>query len=107
MFDTPTMERSSQVQRDGVAQAADRILMAWRNGKSVDLSQELESARCLGTQTELTPGKSSTLEMERLEVLAGAIESLGHLPGKHAGALRLLEHLVATAMSEVNSSETN
>lgn len=52
-------------------------------------------------------GMSSTLEMERLEVLSGAIESLGHVPGKHAGALRLLEHLVATAMSEVNSSETN
>jgi hypothetical protein len=96
---------STHVQRDGVAQAADRILIAWRNGKSADLNQELEYARCLGTQTELSSmlGMSSTLEMERLEVLASAIESLGHIRGKHAGALRLLEHLVATAMSEVNS----
>jgi hypothetical protein len=45
--------------------------------------------------------------MERLEVLASAIESLGNMGGKHAGALQLLEHLVATAMSELNSSEIN
>jgi len=103
------MARSTHVQRDGVAQVAGRVLIAWRNGKSADIHQELEYARCLAAQTELSSmlGMSSTLEMERLEVLAGAIESLGHMRGKHAGALRLLEHLVATAISEVNSSEIN
>jgi hypothetical protein len=103
------MARSTHVQRDGVAHAAGRILIAWRNGKSADLNQELENARSLAAQTEpcTPPGTNSTLEMERLEVLSSAIESLGNMGGKHAGALRLLEHLVATAMSELNSSEIN
>ena len=103
------MARSTHVQRDGVAHAAGRILVAWRNRKSADLNHELEYARCLAAQTELSGrlGMSSTLEMERLEVLSSAIESLGNMGGKHAGALRLLEHLVATAMSELNSSEIN
>jgi hypothetical protein len=84
------MAQSTQVQREGVAQVAGRILIAWRNGRSEDLSEELEHARCL-TQASL----SSTLEMETMEVLSGAIESLGHVRGKHAGAVRLLEHLAA------------
>ena len=103
------MAQSVQAQSLGLAQVAGRILIACRDGKSADLNEELEYARCLAAQTELSSvlGMSSTLEMERLEVLAGAIESLGHMRGKHAGALRLLEHLVATAISEVNSSEIN
>jgi hypothetical protein len=88
--------QSTQVQRDGVAQVAGRILIAWRNGERADLFQELELARCLAAQTHI----SSTLEMETMEVLSGAVESLGQFRGRHAGAVRLLEHLAG-------SSETN
>jgi hypothetical protein len=90
------MAQSTQIQRDGVAQVAGRILLAWRSGEGQGLTQELEYARCLAAQTQL----SSTLEMETMEVLSGAIESLGHARGKHAGAVRLLEHLAARASRE-------
>ncbi len=48
------------------------------------------------------PHISSTLEMEKMEVLCAAVESLGHVSGKHAGAVRLLEHLAAGALRETN-----
>ena len=68
------MAQSTQVQREGVAQVAGRILIAWRNGESADLIQELEHARCLAAQTAV----SSTLEMEtEWKLLSGAVESLG------------------------------
>ncbi len=91
IFDTATMAQSTQVQREGVAQVAGRILIAWRSGESAGLIQELENARCLAAQTP----PSSTLEMEKMEVLSGAVESLGRVRGQHAGAVRLLEHLAA------------
>jgi hypothetical protein len=84
-----TMAQSTQVQREGVAQVAGRILIAWQNGERADLIQELELARCLAAQAHL----SSTLEMETMEVLSGVVESLEHVQGRHAGAVRLLEHL--------------
>lgn len=89
------MAQSTQVQREGVAQVAGRILIAWRNGESAGLRQELEQARFLAAQT---PGVNrfelaSTLEMERLEVLSGVLESLRRSPSPQAGAVRLLEHL--------------
>jgi hypothetical protein len=88
--------QSTQVQREGVAQVAGRILIAWRNGERADLIQELEHARCLAAHAPL----SSTLEMETMEVLSGVVESLGHVRGQHAGAVRLLEHLAG--FSETN-----
>jgi hypothetical protein len=81
------MAQSTLVQREGVAQVAGRILMAWRNGESAGLEQELELAQYLATQF------ASTLELERLEALYGAVESLRHGRGSQAGAVRLLEHL--------------
>jgi len=71
---------------------AGRILMAWHSGETAGLSRELEYARSLATQAP----HSSTLEMETMEVLSGAVESLGVSDGRHAGAVRLLEHLAKT-----------
>jgi hypothetical protein len=68
---------------------AGRILLAWRTGERAGLRQELENARYLASLAR----PSSTLEMETMEVLSGAVESLGQRSGKHAGAVRLLEHL--------------
>ena len=67
---------------------AGRILIAWRNGENAVLQQELEEAQGLAGPLEL----ASTLEMERLEALAGAVESLRH-GRRQSGAVRLLEHL--------------
>jgi hypothetical protein len=103
MFDTSTMAQSTRVQREGVAQVAARILIAWRKGERADLIQELEHARYLAAQTHL----SSTLEMETMEVLSGVVESLGHVRGRHAGAVRLLEHLAAWAPRETGFSRPN
>ncbi|MGA2881521.1 MAG: hypothetical protein ABSG13_21435 [Bryobacteraceae bacterium] len=99
------MAQSTQVQREGVTQVAGRILMAWRNGESAGLRQELERARSLAAQIPhaSAPEIASTFEMERLEVLSGAVESLGHSRGQHLGAVRLLEHLARAA----SSGETN
>ncbi|MGP0075344.1 MAG: hypothetical protein ACLPWF_25810 [Bryobacteraceae bacterium] len=83
------MALPTQVPNVGVAQVAGRILMAWRSGESEGLKQELERARCWAARTPL----SSTLEMEAVEVLSGAVESLGQGRGRQAGAVRLLEHL--------------
>ena len=98
IFDTANMAQSTQVQREGVAQVAGRILAAWRNGESTGLLQELEHARYLAAQTR----HSSALEMERLEVLSGAVESLWRGRGLQGGAVRLLEHLATPGPREVN-----
>ena len=45
------MAQSTQVQREGVAQVAGRILMAWRNGESASLQQELEASPISGRAT--------------------------------------------------------
>lgn len=82
------MAQSTQVQREGVAQVAGRILMAWRNGESAGLQQELEQVLYLSSETSC----SGTFEMERMEVLSGVVESLRH-GRRQAGAVRLLEHL--------------
>ncbi len=92
------MTQSTQVQREGVAQVAGRILMAWRNGENAGLRQELERARHFAA---LAPyiGKfemASTLEMERLEVLSGVVEALRSGYHERSGAERLLEHLATT-----------
>jgi hypothetical protein len=86
------MEQSTQLSRESVAQVAGRILIAWHSGETAGLSRELEYARCLVAQAP----HSSTLEMETMEVLSGAVESLRNSCGQHAGAVRLLEHLAKT-----------
>ncbi len=63
-------------------------MIAWRNGESAVLEQELEEAECLASPQEI----ASTLELERLDALAGAVESLRH-GRQQSGAVRLLEHL--------------
>ena len=80
---------------------AGRILVAWRSGECACLERELEHARLAAQAPHCTLGKPSTLEMERLEVLTGVIESLGHRRGQHAGAVRLLEHLAEASPREV------
>ena len=83
------MAQPTPVRSVGVAQVAGRILTAWRSGESAGLKQELERARCWAEHIQLF----STLEMETMEVLSGAVESLGQGRGRQAGAVRLLEHL--------------
>jgi hypothetical protein len=93
IFDTATMAQSTQVQREGVAQTADKILVAWRSGEGSGLQRELQQARLLVSRTALT----STFEMETMEALSGAVESLGEGRARQAGAVRLLEHLARFA----------
>jgi hypothetical protein len=88
-----TMAQSIQVQREGVAQTADKILAAWRSGEGIGLQQELEKARSLPSRAPL----SSTFEMETMEALSGVVESLREGRAKEAGAVRLLEHLARFA----------
>jgi len=73
---------------ESVAQVAGRILTAWRNGEGAAMGQELERARALAASN----APSSTLEMEAMEALTGAVESLGD-GRRQNGAVRLLEHL--------------
>lgn len=83
------MAQPTQAQNARLARLADKILIAWRNGEARSLQRELERARLLAEKAR----PASTLEMETLEVLSGAAESLGKRGGKHAGAVRLLEHI--------------
>jgi hypothetical protein len=111
IFDTVRMAQSTRIQLEGIAQVAGRILIAWHSGENASLKQELEHARCMAAHTHhaslLT--MASTLEMERLEVLSGIVESLQH-GREQAGAVRLLEHLASPglrAMSAVKSLAVN
>src|SRR5579863_6044853 len=96
------MAQSTQIQRERVSQVAGRILVAWRSGVSAGLEQELERARLAAQASDGALEKPSTLEMERLEVLSGVVESLGRRRGQHSGAVRLLEHLAESRPREAN-----
>jgi hypothetical protein len=63
--------------------------MAWKTGQDANLGHELEHARRFTARFKI----GSTLEMERLEALTGAVESLEGGHSQAGGALRLLEHL--------------
>jgi hypothetical protein len=80
---------------EGVSQVAGRILIAWRSGLYANLERELEHARRLTARTADPSGTcESTFEMERLEALTGAVESIERSREHQAGAaVRLLEHL--------------
>ena len=80
---------SASAQRVSLSQVAGKILIAWRTGESRSLQLELENARILTAKAR----PASTLEMETIEALSGAVESLAERCGKHYGAVRLLEHI--------------
>jgi hypothetical protein len=90
-LDTGSVEQNIPIANESVARAAGRILFAWRSGKN--LGRELENARRMANEARV----SSTLEMEVLEVLSGAVESLTRQGGQQAGAVRLLEHLATNS----------
>jgi len=73
----------------GVAQIAGKVLSAWRDGERSEIERELKNARWWAAQAR----PSTTLEMEKMEVLSGAVESLGGQFRRQSGAVRLLEHL--------------
>lgn len=89
------MPQSTQLQREAVARAAGRILLAWRNGETAGLRQECELVRWLAAQPHglKALARASSLEMERLEVLSAVVESLNTGRNQQAGAVRLLEQL--------------
>jgi hypothetical protein len=91
IFDTVSMPEPKLALKEGVSQVAGRILIAWRSGHDASLEHALEHARRLTSRT-LDPW--STFEMERLEALTGAVESIERSREHQAGAaVRLLEHL--------------
>jgi hypothetical protein len=72
------------------ASIATRVLAAWKSGHKGACAKEL--ARALELCRSLHPPE--TLEAERLEILTGAIESLGaSRPEQVQAAIHLLEHL--------------
>lgn len=83
---------------------ADRILIAWRSGETAGLHQECELVRWLAAQPPSAKAldRASTLEMERLEALSAAAESLRRVSGPRVGAVRLLEHLAAGCNRELS-----
>jgi hypothetical protein len=94
------MPRPKQVQEERISQLAARILAALvdfdpnsKGGQSADLEHALQHARRLTSRTD----QQSTFEMEQLEALTGAIESLEHVRARRTGAVRLLEHLARPA----------
>ncbi len=70
-----------------VSQIAVRLLVAWRRG-GADWIRQLEMASMWAARSR----PSNTLEMERLEVLSGVLESL-HQKSRLRGAIGLLEQL--------------
>jgi hypothetical protein len=96
------MTQSTQLQREGVAQVAGRILMAWLHGENSGLQQELAQAEWLDLPDTLD--MTSTLDMERLEALSGAVESLRQ-GRQQAGAVRLLEHLAKAGTRTASSTD--
>jgi hypothetical protein len=80
-----------------VANLAGRILTAWKGSPGTSLQEELDYA----TNGAPRAQQYDTLEMEKMEVLEGAAESLrcGH-QGRVRAAVQVLEHLVRTGGSE-------
>ena len=85
------MTQPTPVPTARLAEVAGRILTAWHNGESGRLQSELEQAQRLAARTPSV----STLEMESMEVLSSAVESLTRGPRLQGGAVRLLEHLAS------------
>lgn len=91
------MQQPKSASTDGISQVAGRILIAWRNGHCASLELGLEQARRLTSSADY----SSTFEMERLEALTGAVESIGYRGTRDSvGAVRLLEHLAQPELAQ-------
>ena len=82
-----------QAHYEGVSQVAGRILVAWKSGHGDSLEHALQHAHRLTARTD----SCSTFEMERLDALKGAVESIESGPRRLTGAVRLLEHLAQPA----------
>lgn len=74
-----------------VSQIAATLLMALRRGDRAGWMGQLEMARLWAAAIR----PSSTLEMERLEALSGALEAIG-CQSHTTGAIRLLEQLAGS-----------
>ena len=84
--------------REDAACIAGRVLIAWRSGTSVDFEKQLERSRNVMPQYR----SLDTCELEKLEVLQGALECLKELPhARVSAAIRLLEHLAKQEVTEV------
>ena len=84
--------------REDAACIAGRVLVAWRSGTSVDFEKQLERSRNVISQYSAL----DTCEMEKLEALQGALETLKNLPqARVSAAIRLLEHLAKKEATEV------
>ena len=84
------MAKAPSPQAANVASIATRVLAAWKSGHMQACPKEL--ARAQELCKSLHP--LETLEAERLEVLIGAIDSLGaSRPEQVQAAIYLLEHL--------------
>ena len=80
-----------------VASLAGRILVAWKGGSAASLREELDYATSSAPQAR----QHDTLEMEKMDVLEGAAESLRcGQQGRVRAAVQVLEHLVRTGGSE-------
>lgn len=64
--------------------------MAWKAGQELNLKEEFDQVLSLSVQN------LNSLEMERMELLGGIVQSLrtaGANPDRHRAAIQLLEHL--------------
>jgi hypothetical protein len=79
-----------------VADLAGRILVAWKHGQNGALDREVDYA------TRVAPmHQPDTLEMERMEVLAGAAQSLrSGQQGQVRAAVNVLEQLAHASRSD-------
>ena len=84
------MTKRQTTKQANSTQIAGRILVAWRGGRALNLKEEFDR---LASSNE---HELSSLEQERMELLAGIIQVLctaDTSPSRHRAALRLLEHL--------------
>ncbi len=86
------MSKFNSCQRQDVASIAGRVLVACKSGHDAGLFHEVARARSFTTRTQ----RFDTLEAERMDVLAGALESLaGARPDGVQAAMYVLEHLAS------------
>jgi hypothetical protein len=64
--------------------------VAWKAGQALNLKEELDQVLSLSVQ------ELNSLEMERMDLLGGIVQTLGTAganPDRHRAAIQLLEHL--------------
>ena len=83
------MSKSGVASKDSVEKVAGTIVRAWRDGHAGDLRKQVTLAKSL-----VCSGASDTFEMEKMELLEGALESVqGARPEQAEAAINVLEHL--------------